>query len=194
MASMNLAKYVPVITLGLLALSTWWLADQVRHTGDPAAPNSPTRPDFIVEGVRMSRLSPTGQVQSLISAVKLTHTPEGDLATLDHPSVVYTRDKMPPVTITADSGLSRNGNQVVELTGNVRVSRDADANGPPMLLETEQLVVHPDDDTASSDVYARFDRGGSVVEGVGMDFSNAFRRLEVRERARGQVAVQETMP
>jgi lipopolysaccharide export system protein LptC len=184
----KLSKYLPVVCAALLALATWWLADQVRRNSEPAAPSSATRPDFVVEGVRMSRLGETGQVQSLISAVKLTHIPENDTAKLDHPQVIYTKDASPPVTMTADAGISHNANETVDLTGNVRVVRAADAKGPVMHLETEQLRVRPDDDTASSDVFVHIDRSDSIIEGVGMDFSNAFRRLEIRQRASGQLA------
>ncbi len=187
-------RYLPVLCLGLLALATWWLADQVRRNGEPQPANSASQPDFIVEGVRSSRLGPDGQIQTLMRAVALVHTPAGDVARFEKPEVYYVRDQAPPVTVTAERGASRNGNETIDLAGKVRVVRAADARGPAMTLVTEQLQLRPDDDAASSDVYFRVDRGSTVVEGIGMTANNAFRQVEVRARARGIAQPQQETP
>lgn len=179
-----LIRSLPITIALLLALGTWWLADQQRRAFEEPAAVSPTNPDFIIEHASMVRIGRQGAAETMISADRLVHYTQDDRSVLDNPRVLQTRHDEPPVTVTARTGESLNQAEVVKLTGDVRMTRAATAEMPPLDLRTERLTIRPDDDRAFTDAPVRIDQGSSVLLGDGMDFDNSFRTLQVRERVR----------
>ncbi|HEU4622879.1 MAG TPA: LPS export ABC transporter periplasmic protein LptC [Burkholderiaceae bacterium] len=179
-----LVRYLPLTIAALLALGTWWLADQQRRSYEPPAAVSPANPDFIVEYANMSRIGMNGTAETLISSDRLVHYTQNDRSVLTNPRVLQTRTNEPPITITADSGVSLRQAEEVQLTGDVRMTRAATPETPPLEIRTERLTVRPDDDQAFTDAPVRIDQGHSVLTGDGMDFNNSYRTLEVRDRVR----------
>jgi lipopolysaccharide export system protein LptC len=186
---MHLMRFVPILVAAVLALATWWLAEQAKRGFLPQHPTSPTNPDFLVENVNITRIDPSGLAYTLVSAVRMTHQQQDDLSILEQPRVVQARPGAAMVHIEAEHGTSRNRNEVIDLTGKVSVVRDAAAGISGMVMTTEQLQLRPDDDTASSRVFVRIERNGSWTEGVGMDFRNAYRQIDIHSKARGSIAI-----
>lgn len=183
-----LLRSVPMLLAALLAIGTWYLADlQRRSYVDPKA-SSPTTPDFIVEHARTARLAPDGSVQTLLSADQLVHYLSEDRSVLDRPRVIDTRGDQPPVTITAETGETRNRLEEIVLTRDVHVVRAAAPKAEALDVRTERLVLRPDDDRASSDVEVHVTQGTSTLTGVGMVLDNAHRTLQVTSRVRATFA------
>lgn len=192
---MHLMRFVPILVAALLALATWWLAEQARRGFLPQHATSPTNPDFVVDNVNMTRIDPTGHAYTLVSAARMTHQQQNDLALLDEPRVVQARPGSALVHIRANHGTTRNRNEVIYLEGQVSIVRDPQANSPGMTVTTEQLQLRPDDDTATSRAFVRIERNGSWLDGVGMDFRNAYRQIDVHSKAHGSIApVQQDLP
>ncbi len=184
---MNALRYVPILIAMLIALGTYWLAEQARRVELQHAP-SPSNPDFVVEGVRMSRMDAQGTVQTIVSATRMTHVPQSDRATLEQPRVLQNAPGKPPVTITADRGESRNNSEVVDLEGNVVIRRAATADAPMLTVRTDLLHLYPDEDTARTDRDVAIEYGRSTLVGTGMQFSNVDRTLLIQHKARGLIA------
>ena len=182
----SLIRFLPLTIAALLALGTWWLADQQRRSYTEPTPTSPTNPDFIVEQANMARIGADGVAETLVSADRLVHYAQDDRSVLDNPRVLQTRPDQPPITVTARSGVSVRQAEEVQLMGDVHLTRAATPDAPSLDIRTERLTLRPDDAQAFTDAPVRIVQGDSVLTGVGMDFDNSFRTLEVRERVRAQ--------
>ncbi len=188
---MNALRYVPILIAALIALGTYWMAEQARRVELQHQP-SPLNPDFVVEGVRMSRMDAQGTVQTIVSATRMVHVPQSDRATLEQPRVLQSAPGKPPVTITADRGESINNAQVVDLDGHVVIERAPTQANPALIVRTERLQVLPDDDVAKTDRAVAIDYGKSTMAGTGMLFSNVDRSLIIEHQARGVIAAPDT--
>jgi lipopolysaccharide export system protein LptC len=179
-------RYVPITLVALLALATWVMVERARIQRDgEGKPVSPLKPDFIVENLRLSKLGPSGEVQTLLSAQRMVHIPQTNTAMLTEPRIMSLRSGSPPVSISARRGESIRQSEQVNFYDSVVVQRAADAQSPGMNLQTEQLLVRPDDDTASSSASFTLQRGDSRLLGQGFEFNNSYRTLTIRQQARG---------
>lgn len=188
---MNALRYVPLLIAALIALGTYWLAEQAQRIELQHAP-SPLNPDFVVEGVRMSRMDANGAVQTIVSATRMTHVPQSDRAQLEQPRVLQSTPGKPPVNITADHGESINNAQIVNLDGHVVIERAAAGQAPPLIVHTDRLQVYPDDDVAKTDRDVTVAYGQSTIAGTGMQLSNADRKLIIEHKAHGVIAAPKT--
>jgi lipopolysaccharide export system protein LptC len=184
---MHLMRFVPILVAALLAAATWWLAEEAKRNLSPQFPTSPTNPDFVVEGVSMTRVDTNGTAYTLVSAQRMTHQQQDDLALLTEPRVVQARPGAAVVHISASKGTSRNRNELIDLDGQVSIVRDAAPGIPGMTVLTTQLQLKPDEDVASSRAHVRIERDGAWIEGTGMEFRNAYRQIDVRSQARGSM-------
>lgn len=103
------------------------------------------------------------------------------------------RPDSPPVSISARRAESIRQSEQINFYDTVVVQRAADTQSPGMNLQTEQLLVRPDDDTASSSASFTLQRGGSRLLGQGFEFNNSYRTLTIQQQARG-LFVQENTP
>jgi len=177
-----LLRLLPVFVAGLLAIGTWWLAEDMRRSSETPVDNSPQNPDYIVGKLRMVRMGVDGRVLTFLTAERADHVPGTDVTTLTRPRMEQTGDA--PVHIEAERGLSYRQAEEVRLESAVRVTRDATPERAALQLDTEQLTVHPDADTASSDAAVTIRQGDSTLQGVGMDADNSFRTLKVHSDMR----------
>jgi lipopolysaccharide export system protein LptC len=178
--------YVPLVVVALLALATWLMVERARlQRSDSDRPNSPMKPDFIVENLRFAKVNQAGELQTLLSAQRMLHIPQTNTATLIEPRMMSFDANSPPVSISARRGESIRQSEQVNFYEGVIVQRAAAANSPEMILRTEQLSVRPDDDMATSETDFTFSRGRSLIQGQGFELNHSFRTLLVRQRARG---------
>jgi lipopolysaccharide export system protein LptC len=115
----------------------------------------------------------------------MVHIPQTNTAMLTEPRIMSLRSGSPPVSISARRGESIRQSEQVNFYDSVVVQRAADAQSPGMNLQTEQLLVRPDDDTASSSASFTLQRGDSRLLGQGFEFNNSYRTLTIRQQARG---------
>jgi lipopolysaccharide export system protein LptC len=179
-------RYVPMALVAVLALATWVMVERARIQRDAGSqPTSPLNPDFIVENLRLSKLNPAGEVQTLLSAQRMVHIPQTNTATLTEPRIMSLRADSPPLSISARRGESLRQSEQVNFYDDVIVQRAAAAQTPAMTLHTEQLLVRPGDDMASSEASFTFTRGDTLLQGQGFELNHSFRTLVIRQQARG---------
>jgi LPS export ABC transporter protein LptC len=75
---------------------------------------------------------------------------------------------------------------LTHLRGQVVLTRAADREGPALKIETEQLDILANQDLARAEGPVRIERGGSNLTGIGLEFDNAARRLQLYSEVRGQ--------
>ena len=80
--------------------------------------------------------------------------------------------------------MTKDGEEV-RLYGNVLVVREATHARPALRMETTYLQVFPKEDVARTPEAVVITEGASRLTGVGLDFNNRTRQLELKARVNG---------
>ena len=190
----RLRERLPVIaSIGMLAVlagMTGFLAQRAsqEHRSTPQRTN-PERPDWFIEGFHLVRLGLSERVTWQITAQRMQHRPQNDAVELVQPTLVRLEPGRPSMVIRAQEAETLELGDLTHLRGQVEVTRAADRNGPALKIRTERLDVLAPKDLARATGPVRIERGGSNLTGIGMEFDNAARRLQVFADVQGQWAV-----
>jgi lipopolysaccharide export system protein LptC len=176
---------IPLATLALLAVITVWLA---ALSGDSTR-RSDTRngaPDVVVEQFTARRLDDRGEVRFSLRAARLAHFGEDDSSELQQAeAIAYSAGgKYPPVNARAPMGrLVRpvGGEDLVLLSGEVRVQSDASARLPALQLTTPSLSIWPDRGQARADQGVKVVAGRDVMTAQSMELDANVRKMLLKD-------------
>lgn len=172
------------LAAGLAAL-TFWLERTVNAPIRGPADVTRHEPDYIVSQLNATNLDPNGRPESTLTARTMRHFPDDQTTELDAPQLVQLRTDRPPVHIAADRGKVMKDGEEVRLYGNVVVRREATAERPELRMETTYLQVFPKEDVARTNEHVVIHEGKSRLTGVGMDYNNKTRQIELKSRVSG---------
>ena len=182
----RMAALVSIALLAGLAGVSYYLAElSARMDRRPAARGATHEPDYFVEGLAVTRTNQRGEPTFRMSAARLDHFPDDDSSELVRPVLVSLDPSRPLVTIRAERGRASTGGQQTQLFGDVLLTRAGRGGDPPLRIETDYVLLLPEEDIARTDRPVRIVRGSSSLTGVGMEFNNAARVLEVRSKVHG---------
>lgn len=187
----RLRERLPVIAsigmLAILAAMTGLLAQRAsqEHRSTPQRTN-PDQPDWFIEGFHLVRLALSERVTWQISAQRMQHRPQNDAVELVQPTLRRIEPGRPTMVIRAQEAETLEMGDLTHLRGQVEVTRAADRDGPALKIRTERLDVLAPKDLARAAGPVRIERGGSNLTGIGMEFDNAARRLQVLADVQGQ--------
>jgi LPS export ABC transporter protein LptC len=187
----RLRERLPVIAsigmLAILAAMTGLLAQRAsqEHRSTPQRTN-PDQPDWFIEGFHLVRLGLSERVTWQISAQRMQHRPQNDAVELVQPTLLRIEPGRPTMVIRAQEAETLEMGDLTHLRGQVEVTRAADRDGPALKIRTERLDVLAPKDLARAAGPVRIERGGSNLTGIGMEFDNAARRLQVLADVQGQ--------
>ncbi len=183
----RLAAGISVLLLAALAVTTYYLAQTASHpTGDASARRKLHEPDYFVEDFQLTRLNPRGEPVFRLTAKRLDHYPDDDTLDFVEPVLVSLDATKPLVTIRSDRGTATTGGVETHLYDNVVLTRAATAKSPPMKVESDYLLLLTEQDIARTDKPVRITYGDSVLDGVGMEFNNDTRQIELYSQVRGR--------
>lgn len=177
-------RLFPLALMLALALLSFWLERTAREA---PAPVSPPRhdPDYSIEQFTVSGFSRAGAPESTLSAAKMVHYPDDDSTALVAPRLVQSRPGEPRLFLSADRGmLSRDGAELF-LHDNVLLRREALAESAETRIQTSFLHVVRDRSLVRTDREVRISERGRTLAGLGMEYDNAARRLELQAQVRG---------
>lgn len=167
-----------------LALGSFWISQIMQKKLQESLPNAPrSAPDYYVENFNLVKMSVSGEARYTISGARLTHHPLDDSHTIEQPVLHSLGSGRPPMTMRANRARIENDNSQVHMLGQVKADRPATPTVRPLHLETEYLLVLPDDDIMKSDQPVRIKLGDSLLTGTGMIANNATRQLQVMRQA-----------
>lgn len=173
-----------VLVVGL-AMLTFWLERLVREPGIGQPDQARHEPDFIVERVTAVTLDRAGRPSSTLTAETMRHFPDDETTELEEPRLVQLREARPPLHVAADRGtVFKEGNEV-RLYGNVIVRREESTDRPELRMETTYLQVFTKEDVARTPERVFIYQGHSRLTGIGMDYDNKTRQLDLRTRVSG---------
>jgi len=172
----------PVLPLGVLVLLlalTFWLSRYVSGDGSVARELGRNDPDVVVERFVARKLSPTGDVQYVLTAETMTHFPVDDSSRLDQ--VVFTATTPGQPQLVAKSPTARlisGGNEVV-MEGGVVIDSSPFGSSPAMKLRTPRLTVLPEKNTASSKEGVVIESAQGVMNAASFELNNLTKTLRM---------------
>ncbi len=167
----------------ILALGSMWVNMVLKKTAYKDAPEAErTDPDYIVEDFRYFRFLPDGKPRYEAIGKKLTHYPAEDAYQIEQPVVYLRNSKGRLQTIMADEAFAEDFNTKVHLMNNVQVEEEGAKGKAPRILNTEYLLVYPDDEITVTDREVTIRQGKNTLKGVGMKTNSATQEMEMRGR------------
>ncbi|SMP53134.1 LPS export ABC transporter periplasmic protein LptC [Noviherbaspirillum suwonense] len=181
---------LPLLMLAVvLALGSFWLLEIMRKTGNAAGTaTARVDPDYFVENFNFVRLSATGEAQYNISGKRMVHNPADDTHTVDLPVVNSLSRERPPMTARAERAWIEPDGSRVHMYDQVRIDRPKTPASTLFHMESDYLLVLPDEDIMRTDKPVRMTLGDSQLNGTGMVANNATGEVQLASR------VQATLP
>lgn len=184
----------PLLLLAtLLALGSFWLLQVMRapdKDGGPAAAR--TEPDYYVDNFNFVRLSATGEAQYNIAGKRMVHNPADDTHTIDLPIINSLSRERPPLTARSERAIVEPGGVRIHMYDNVKIDRPKTPQAENFHLESDYLMVLPDEDIMRTDKPVRLTLGGSTLNGAGMVANNATGELSLASRVQATLPPRET--
>jgi lipopolysaccharide export system protein LptC len=182
----QMAALISLVLLSVLAMMTYYLAEFAGRDDGLGRPRKVTHEqDYFVEHFALTRLNSAGQPAFTLTAERLKHFPDDDSTEYLLPKLVSLDPSKPKITLTANRGHSTSEGVETHLHDNVVMTRAGTPSNEPLKISTEYILLLSDDDIARTDHFVTILNGPSILTGVGMEFNNASRQLEIRNQVRG---------
>jgi lipopolysaccharide export system protein LptC len=175
---------LPLALLVLLAAATFWLNQVVQPPATVEDSGSRHDPDYMLEGLSVTRTDHDGVARYKLFAKKMLHYPSNDstppvspaspvVAPIPTAVQPKTNPEKLPVQIKADQVELYGSNDDVYLSGNVTLLRDVNkGSNKKITMVTSSLHVVPDDDIARTDKVVTITEGNTTINAVGMELDN----------------------
>jgi len=176
------------LSIGMLlalfaAVGSFWILELLNRAGEEMQADMRMNvPDYIVERFSFVRLNKEGKPSYIISGDKLTHRPVDDSSEIDKPIVRSLAQDQPPMDIRSKTARVDDVNSRVTLRDDVTIDRAAGQTNKALHLETDKLVIYPDEDRMETDQPVRMKSGETTAQASGMRANNASRQLELAGR------------
>ncbi|NJR72106.1 MAG: LPS export ABC transporter periplasmic protein LptC [Gammaproteobacteria bacterium] len=177
-------RALPLLPLGILLLlagMTFWLSSYVENQGAEHVKNNRNDPDVMIEKFSAQKLSPSGDVQYVVTADKMTHYPRGDLAVLEKIVFTATTPGRPNIAARAPTGISKNGGDEIVMEGGVVIDAAATGRSPAMQLKTPTITILPEQNIARSVSGVAITSVQGVMKAASFELNNATQELKMSQ-------------
>ena len=182
----RVAALVSVLLLATLAAGTWYLAEMTnRAPGGGGSAKLAHEPDYFVKNFALTRLNAKGEAVFRMEAKRLEHFPDDDSTEFVLPKLVSLDPEKPLVTLRALRGNSTSQGLETHLHDEVVLTRAGDKGQPSLTVESDYVLLLSEEDVARTNRPVRITYGDSTLTGVGMEFNNGSRQLDVKSQVRG---------
>jgi lipopolysaccharide export system protein LptC len=184
--SMRLQIVALLAVLIALALASFWVLQIMRNNGDAERPPIPDqKADYYVDNFVYVKMSLDGTARYSITGTKMEHYPYNDSFKVQSPFIRSLDAAKPPMLLRSDRAMIEDDNSKIHMVGNAFAQRDPVGKSQKLTINSEYLLLLPDDDVVTSDKPVKIMLGESVLNGVGMRASNAELKLELHDRVHG---------
>jgi lipopolysaccharide export system protein LptC len=172
------------LAAGLAAL-TFWLEWAVQSPTGAGSAGGPRVPEFIVDRIDSTDMDKTGRPESRLTAQRMLYYPDEEITEVEEPRLTQFPEKGPPVHVAAERGTVNKAGDEVRLYGKVVVTREPAGERPELRMDTTYLQVFPKTNVVRTPEPVLITEGDSKLSGVGMEYDNAKRQLELKARVSG---------
>lgn len=164
-----------VLLTSLVGLSYYYSV--AISVGDLKYLPSPTSPDFVADNVTLTDFDKTGVAKQRLFARTVEHFSDDRMSATG--TLVYTLEPgEPQIVVRADRADSPDGLETIDLSGNVRVTREADAQNPKLTFRSDFLKGWLDTYQFETDRPVYMSRGQDTTTSEhGMHYDNIEHRV-----------------
>jgi lipopolysaccharide export system protein LptC len=173
-SSDRLRLLIVIMLSAAMALGSFWVSEVMRSRADhPALAAMRTDPDYFVEKFNFVRTSKIGQARYAISGAKLTHFPKEDNFEIELPVLTSLSVDHPWLTMRAQRAIANSDASQVQMIDDVHIDRPPSKTTPDFHLQSEYMLIYPDDDVMRTDKAVEIMHGTTRITGEGMLANNA---------------------
>jgi lipopolysaccharide export system protein LptC len=180
----RLSSWFAIVLMATVLVTSYWYAQTLRM-GTAADSGHVGAVDFFAENIALTGFDSLGRPRYRLFADRMTHFGNSDDIDLVSPRLLSMRADQPQVQAVSLTAHAQNNGQMVQMRGNVVVTRAGFAGRAPMRMETEELSALPDEDRFWTDAPVAIQSGASLLHAHGMDFDNVARHVELRADVSG---------
>ena len=190
----QIAVYLPLLMMGVLALATYLLA---RHTPaflpDPAPQAARHEPDYFLRGFTVRSFDAQGRLKSEVSGAEGRHYPDTDTLEINQPRLRAYNERGQVTVAIAQRALTNGDASEVQLFGNAVVTRDSGTGArgeptPPIRISGDFLHFFVNSEQLRSNRPVVIERGTDRFTGDTLDYNNLDLQLQLSGRVRGVIA------
>lgn len=176
----------PISVLSTLAGLSFWLLHATALDEPKRDGKDRHDPDYLIKGMRLSKLDKVGRLQYTLTAGQVVHFPDDDTTDVTKPHLVYMNPSKPTLTMSSMTAQVSSEGETVYMKDDVRIKRDATATRPALFAFMPDLTIQTEEETAETRSPVRFTQGKSWLTGVGMHIDNKTQTYVLESRAAGQ--------
>ncbi len=182
--------YFPLVSMGLLALGTYWLVRSTPESSGVEVQRAVRHePDYFMENFSVRTFDENGRVRTEVVGAKARHYPDTKWLEIDKIRVRSFDVQGRVTTATALRGLTNEDSSEVQLMGQAIVVREADpdavANPAPRIeFRSEFLHAFMLTERVSSHLPVEFLRGGDRFSADRLDYDNVEQVLQLTGRVK----------
>jgi len=174
-----------MLALMALAVASFWLLRETELQGLQGEQPKTHVPDYYFLDATVTSLDIKGRPQSELVSPRIIHHPDDDSVEAFQPKMRYFIKDGLPWYARADHGMQPSGGNLVYLDGHVEMTHPDQNGGPPLVIDTEHLMVDLTTNIASTDDPVTLVKGTSRTDGIGMDGYMQDNRLVLRTTVKG---------
>lgn len=183
--------YFPLISMGMLALGTYWLVRSTPPASGPVVQRAVShKPDYFMRDFSVKTFDATGRVKTEVVGAQARHYPDTKWLEIDDVRVRSFDDQGRLTTATAQRGLTNEDTSELQLMGRAVVVREADVGGgdkatPRLEYRSDFLHAFLNTERVVSHKPVEMIRGKDRFTADRMEFDNVEQVLQLSGRVRG---------
>ena len=188
----RVAVYLPLILMGCMAMTTYWLVRNAPSAGEAELEADPRHvPDYFMRNFSVKVFGADGKLKSEMVGIEGRHYPDTDTLEIDQPHIRIINPEGRLTTAVAKRGLINSDGSEAQLFEKAVVVREATTNAqgvaiPRTELQSEFLHLFANTEEVRSHLPVVLVRGaGDRFTGDGMDYDNLDRVMQLNGRVHG---------
>ncbi|WP_313311471.1 LPS export ABC transporter periplasmic protein LptC [Pulveribacter sp.] len=187
----RLSLYLPVLLMGLLALSTWWLVRNAPTPVQPAAERPLAHePDYYMRDFSVKTFDATGRLASEVRGTLAQHYPDTDTLEIDQARMRSVSENGQVSTASANRAVSNADGSEVQLFGQAVVVREPMARAgaaptPRLEFAGEFLHAWTREERVRSNQPVTLKRGNDVFTADSLEYDHLSQVLQLQGRVHG---------
>lgn len=188
----SLSVYLPIVLMGLMAMTSYWLVRNTPESREPVLEAAPRHvPDYFMQDFSVRVFGADGKLKSEMLGVEGRHYPDTDTLEIDKPRIRILGAEGRVTTATAQRGLINSDGSEVQLFERAVVVREAHTNAqglatPRSEMRSDFLHLFANTEQVRSHLPVVLLRGrGDRFTADAMNYDNLDRVLQLKGRVRG---------
>ena len=163
------AKFQFFVLISVVAIVSWWMSRLSVSENVKASVVPAQSPDYFSTDYEKVEMDIEGKLKSKVTADKLMHYSETDIAELENPVITMFKPDAPVWVIRSETGTVPAGGRDVFLNGKVFIDRAKAPGFKEIKIITSNLRVKPEQDYAETDEWADLIMLPGRTSGTGME-------------------------